>query len=70
MTTTFAITGMTCGHCVKHVTAALKAVPGVTEVSVSLPTHTAVVTHDHADPDALVRAVADAGYEAAPAGIA
>jgi copper chaperone len=36
VTTTFAVTGMTCGHCVAAVTEELSAVPGVTEVSVDL----------------------------------
>jgi copper chaperone len=36
VTTTFAVTGMTCGHCVAAVTDELSAVPGITEVSVDL----------------------------------
>jgi len=36
LTTTFAVTGMTCGHCAAAVTEELNAVPGVTEVSVEL----------------------------------
>jgi copper chaperone CopZ len=35
-TQTFPVTGMTCGHCVSAVTSELKAIPGVTEVSVDL----------------------------------
>jgi copper chaperone len=35
-TTTFAVTGMTCGHCVAAVTEELSALPGVTKVSVDL----------------------------------
>lgn len=36
ITTTLAVTGMTCGHCVAAVTEELSAIPGVTEVSVDL----------------------------------
>jgi copper chaperone len=44
-TTTFAVTGMTCGHCVAAVTEELFAVPGVTDVHVDLvPGATSTVT--------------------------
>lgn len=49
LTTTFTVTGMTCGHCVAAVTEELTAVPGVTEVSVDLVpggTSTVSVTSD------------------------
>jgi len=68
--TTLTITGMTCGNCVKHVTAALRGVPGVTTVDVALAEHRARVVHDPtaAPIAALVAAVEAAGYEAtAPA---
>lgn len=35
-TTTFAVDGMTCGNCVRHVTEELTALPGVTDVQVQL----------------------------------
>ena len=35
-TQTFAVTGMTCGHCVSAVTSELKDLPGVTDVDVEL----------------------------------
>jgi copper chaperone len=47
--TTFAVTGMTCGHCVAAVTEELLALPGVTEVSVDLVaggTSTVTLTSD------------------------
>jgi copper chaperone len=34
--TAFAVTGMTCGHCVAAVTEEISAVPGVTDVTVDL----------------------------------
>jgi Cu+-exporting ATPase len=65
--TTLGITGMSCGNCVKHVTAALRAVPGVTAASVDLAANRAVITHDPstAPVAALIAAVAAAGYDAA-----
>lgn len=64
--TTLRITGMTCNGCVRHVDKALRAVPGVTAVEVSLPEGTAKVVHEEsAQIAALVAAVESAGYEAA-----
>ena len=60
------IEGMTCASCVARVEKALKTVPGVTEASVNPATERATVTGS-ADPSALLRAVADAGYDARPA---
>lgn len=58
------VTGMTCGHCVKGVTAAIAAVAGVDKVvEVSLERGEAIVQGD-ADPAELVRAVKEDGYEA------
>ena len=58
------ITGMTCGHCVRAVTGALKGVKGVTVAEVDLKSGSAVV-EGTADPAALVAAVAEEGYQAA-----
>ncbi len=60
------IEGMTCASCVARVERALKTVPGVTSAVVNLATERATVTGS-ADPAALVRAVADGGYDARPA---
>lgn len=58
------IQGMTCMHCVKAVTQALAAVPGVSEVpEVSLEQAQAVVMGS-ATAQALVDAVKNAGYQA------
>jgi copper chaperone CopZ len=64
--TTLDVTGMSCGNCKKHVTAALLGVPGVTAAEVDLEAHRAVVTHDlsRAPVAALIAAVEAAGYEA------
>lgn len=58
------IGGMSCAGCVATVENALRAVPGVTEATVSFAEHVAVV-QGLVDGAALVKAVVDAGYEAA-----
>ncbi|WP_427383979.1 heavy-metal-associated domain-containing protein [Janibacter sp. G56] len=35
-TQTFAVTGMTCGHCVSAVSSEIQQIPGVTDVTVDL----------------------------------
>jgi Cu+-exporting ATPase len=64
------IQGMTCASCVVRVERALKAVPGVEEAHVNLVTQRASVSYDAAaaTPDALARAIEDAGYEVPRAG--
>ncbi|MEO8846642.1 MAG: cation transporter [Kofleriaceae bacterium] len=65
MTTTLRITGMTCNNCVRHVDSALRQVPGVAKVAVSLPEGQAMVDHDDLTTlPALLAAVVSAGYEA------
>ncbi|OUO34328.1 heavy metal translocating P-type ATPase [Olsenella sp. An290] len=68
MTKTLNVTGMMCQHCVAHVKKALEGVDGVSSVDVSLEAGTATVeAADSVADDALVAAVAEAGYEAAVA---
>ncbi|GAB2470551.1 heavy metal translocating P-type ATPase [Comamonas humi] len=68
-TTTLAVKGMTCASCVGRVERALKAVPGVRSASVNLATERATVeAHGGVAREALVAAVAKAGYEAQLAG--
>ncbi len=59
------IEGMSCGHCVGHITEALKEVCGVKEVWVNLDEKNAVVelAHDVED-NKLKDAVSEAGYDA------
>jgi Cu+-exporting ATPase len=60
----FTVRGMTCASCVSHVEKALAATPGVTSASVNLATERADVSlAPGADPAALAKSVADAGYE-------
>jgi copper chaperone CopZ len=63
--TTLRITGMTCNGCARHVDKALRAVPGVSAVQVSLPEGLAKVEHaDTAAVKAMIQAVESAGYSA------
>jgi copper chaperone CopZ len=61
---TLRISGMSCQNCVHHVTDALKAVNGVTDVVLDLVSGNAVVEHTGVRTDLLIKAVNDAGYEA------
>ncbi|GBF04672.1 heavy metal transport/detoxification protein [Deinococcus aerius] len=61
--TELTVTGMSCGHCEKAVTSALRSVPGVQDVRVDLPGGTATVQGE-ADPQALIAAVTEEGYGA------
>jgi copper chaperone CopZ len=70
-TTTYGVTGMTCGHCVGAVTEELRTLPGVQDVSVDLNaggTSAVTVTSGGVLDEAAVRAAIDeAGYELAEA---
>ena len=56
------VTGMTCGHCVAAVSRAVKAIPGVENVSVDLASGQ-VVVDGPADKAAIQQAIAEEGYE-------
>ena len=59
------VQGMTCASCVGRVEKALRAVPGVTDVTVNLATERATVDTDAATSDAALQdAIRRAGYEA------
>ncbi len=59
-----AITGMSCDHCVRHVTKALAAVSGVTVTQVTVGHATVDYNGQPASLAAIVQAVDDAGYQA------
>jgi copper chaperone CopZ len=63
-TSTYTVTGMTCGHCVSSVTEEVGELPGVTDVRVELETGLLTVTGDTTD-DAVRGAVEEAGYQLA-----
>lgn len=66
--TSLRVEGMTCASCQVHVEHALRDVPGVSQASVNLMTHSAEVTWDPhtATLDQLLQSVSEAGYEASP----
>jgi len=64
-TTTLTITGMSCGSCVHHVDQALRAVAGVSSVTVDRTAQLARVLHnDQTTSEALIAATVEAGYDA------
>ncbi|MCA0969223.1 copper chaperone CopZ [Halobacillus litoralis] len=66
MQTTIKVEGMTCGHCEKAVTTALKEVEGVKEVAVDLASGDVEVTYE--DPATLPQmkdAIEEQGYDVA-----
>ena len=58
------VTGMTCGHCEGAVTKALGAVSGVTRVVEVSRERGEAVVEGAADPQALVAAIREEGYQA------
>jgi copper ion binding protein len=65
-TSTYAVTGMTCEHCVRAVTEEVRRIEGVADVTVDLPTGALTISSsepiEHA---AVAEAVAEAGYQLA-----
>ena len=67
MTDKFVITGMTCAACAAHVERAAASVPGVHSASVNLMLGSLVCDCDDGTaPEAIIAAVQNAGYGAAP----
>jgi len=66
ITREFAVEGMHCQGCVSSVTGAVKRVPGVTHVTVSLEQKAAKVEFDPASANAasIVAAIEGAGFDA------
>ena len=64
-TSTYAVTGMTCGHCELSVREEVSEVAGVEDVEVSAKTGTLIVTPSRPVDDAqILNAVDEAGYSA------
>ena len=55
------VTGMTCGHCVRAVRAAVQAIPGAGDVTVDLETGR-VVVRGTPDSEAVRAAIGEEGY--------
>ncbi len=65
-TSTYTVTGMTCGHCVSSVTEEVQEIPGVEDVDVVLETGVVTITSaEPIDESALRAAVEEAGYQLA-----
>ena len=65
-TSTYTVTGMTCGHCVSSVTEEVQEIPGVENVEVVLESGTVTVTSaEPVDRAAVEAAVEEAGYHVA-----
>lgn len=68
-TTTYTVTGMTCGHCVSAVSTEIGRLTGVSDVQVDLSSGAVSVTSATRLPhEEVVAAVEEAGYELAATG--
>ncbi len=61
----FDVRGMTCGHCVKAVTASIHEIDAAAKVDVDLATGIVKVQSER-PADAIAKAIVEAGYEARP----
>jgi len=66
--TQYEVTGMSCAACSARVEKAVSGLPGVDSCSVSLLTNSMMVDGS-ASPDAIIKAVQDAGYGASVKGV-
>ena len=63
---TYTVTGMTCGHCASSVTEEVQEIPGVESVDVFLESGAVTITSVEPIDEAAVRAaVEEAGYQLA-----
>ncbi|KAI9498123.1 hypothetical protein BDB00DRAFT_784201 [Zychaea mexicana] len=65
MTTVLPVQGMTCQSCVKSITNALRGIPGLVSIDVSLANENATVVHDPSllSRDSIVTAIEDCGFD-------
>ena len=65
-TSSYTVTGLTCGHCVASVTEEVEEIPGVESVDVALETGAVTITSaEPVDRVAVQAAVEEAGYRLA-----
>ncbi len=65
-TSTYTVSGMTCGHCIASITEEIGEIDGVQEVAADLASGQVVVTSDGpVDPADIRAAVEEAGYKLA-----
>src|SRR5574339_1213755 len=62
----FRVEGMDCASCAAKIDTAIRRLPGVEDVSVSVVAGTMTVGHSGADLDLVARKVTDLGYRIAP----
>ena len=62
----FEVSGMTCGHCVRAVTEAIRGVDAAAQVEVDLGAGRVTVRDGTASPDQVAQALAAEGYPARP----
>jgi len=63
MSQTISVSGMTCQNCVRHVTEALKELPGVNDARVDLASNSATIESSREIPrEELAHALDEAGY--------
>lgn len=61
------VDGMSCEHCVKAITKAVGALPGVSDVAVDLKAKTVTVEHDQTLPvDKIKYEIEEQGYDLIP----
>ena len=65
MSTTYAVTGMTCGHCAAAVTSEIETIEGVTGVSVDVESGRVEVDGEGFTDEQVREAVDEAGYAVA-----
>ena len=58
----FKVSGMTCGHCVRAVTDAIKGVDATVSVDIDLDAGRVIVRDDTASPDQIADAITAEGY--------
>lgn len=62
-TTTYTVTGMTCGHCELSVKEEISELKGVTDVTADHTTGAVTVTGEGFSDEQVSAAIAEAGYE-------
>jgi copper chaperone len=63
----FEVNDMTCGHCVKAITDAVKAADSLADVRIDLARHRVEIEAGAADAAALAGVIREAGYTPVPA---
>ena len=60
----FRVPEISCQHCINAITAEVTALPGVSQVAITLDDKTVTVQHDaQSDTAAIVAAINEAGYD-------